>query len=76
MCLCWNDDGTICSTEELKQRIELHRQGLYKPELKKWREAADEERRQRQRKGMNESQYRQYLNDKYSDYPWHWHRKD
>jgi hypothetical protein len=33
MCLCWNDDGSMCDPKELARRIDLHLKGLYKPWL-------------------------------------------
>lgn len=44
MCLCWNEDGTMCSSEELKRRMVLYHQGLYKPELKAFRQKMADQR--------------------------------
>lgn len=68
MCLCWNNDGTMCGPEELKRRMWLYSQGLYKPELKAFREKMDRERAEKRAEKLPA------IMEKYKDYDWskHW----
>jgi hypothetical protein len=67
MCLVWNDDGSMCSEEELKVRLELYHKGLYMPELKKLREEMYRKRREYWDARLPE------IREKYKNYNWKQH---
>lgn len=63
MCLCWNDDGSMCGMEELKQRLELYHKGLYKPEMKALRDKMWKEREVKTEKRLSEIRHYKWPND-------------
>ena len=43
MCLCWNDDGTMCTDNtEISRRIKACMKGEFRPEINKWRKKSME----------------------------------